>query len=151
MDTFTAFTMSVQLSVQFEPDGSISQRWPSVQNQFETCGEHLSRAAASTNHDDFAEHYSEAFQNLKQIGMEWSKSASLCKPKQSQLLTSLFKCVADLSRAAYDHLNEFEGSAEVSENHCHEYWVGRKRLRGEPLCFIDAGVPQNTWTLCSYL
>ena len=146
MEALTTFTESVRV----KPDIRISQQWPSVPNQFETCGEHLGRAAASTNHDDFAEHYSIAFQKLNQIGMEWSKSASLCKSAQSRLLTSMFNCVADLSRATYDHLNKFEGAAEISEIHLHDYWIERNRLRGEPLYFIDAGVAQNTWTRCSY-
>ena len=84
---------------------------------------------ASTTHDDFAKHYSIAYQNLDQIQVEHSESTSLREFTRSHL-DSLIGCVADLSRAAYiRQQNDAEAASQFSEARLHEYWI---KVGGEP-------------------
>jgi hypothetical protein len=117
---------------QILPDGLDSQQTANCHNLYASCGEHIGTAAKSTCEQDFAKHYSSAYNACNQIRNGFPENTVSRGTIQTHL-TPLFEHMTDLSRAAYIHQNGTKDASNLSEDRLHDYWVKGHKLIGKSL------------------
>jgi len=121
---------------QIVPVGLDSQQTANYHNLYASCGEHIGMAAKSTCGQDFAKHYSNAYNVCNQIRSGFPENTASCGTIQAHL-TSLCEYMTDLSRAAYIHQNGTKDASNLSEDRLHDYWVEGHKLNGRSLRFFS--------------
>lgn len=119
---------------KFSLDGITAQHRTSLENVHKTCEEHIQAAAHSTG-NDFAKHYSKAFNSLKQMQIELAKNSGSLGSIQDRF-SPVSHCMMDLSRAALIHqFGNKDASKFLDDDNIHDYWIGVSKVKGKCLCF----------------
>ena len=106
-----------------------------LKGYFKSCSEHLRKAAVGAG-ENFPQHYTNAFNTLKQIQREFPDS-SFPHGQRPFNLRPWCETMTDLSRDAFIHEKGTKDASNCPEDQLHEYWIKTHKINGKSAWFLS--------------